>query len=113
MHAAIRRIRQHLCHRRLRARMKMNLRLFEINELVRLCGEKRDEHGQCLRHAEADIRDADHIARIASCAVNHAPDLQFNLRVVKRLRRDFPRQAELPSPYSKFRFCFYPFASAQ
>src|SRR5579863_9723128 len=50
----------------LRARMEMNLRLFEINELSFSARTKRDEDRQSLRNSEADICEVNEIPCSAS-----------------------------------------------
>ena len=60
--AALRRLAEHRGHGHLSARVEVDLRLLHVDDLARQGGLQRNQHGERLRDAEADVGDVHEIA---------------------------------------------------
>src|SRR5262245_15452891 len=91
----VRGVHQEPRHGDLGPRMKVDLGLFDVNELSGAGSLERDHDRKRLGDPKSHVRDADQVMRSPTPGPGHAPDSKLNLCVVNLLRINFPSESEL------------------
>ena len=105
-HSSLRGTGENTSHRHLRPRVKMNFRLFDVNQLSRTSDVEGHDYRQRLRHTQTDICDAYQIVRPAPFGLRHSAHMQFKLRFAKMTCLHLPSKAKFKKILAHSLECF-------